>query len=200
MLVSWRVPHHAIRHLHGQQLCCCSDSTAFAALFEIVLCCCTRGSSCKPVPCAFSCQCWITQQLLSLDTTITIDSRVAAGNSSALLCCLFLGFVHCGLERIHGSIAHNDAEHSSVFMCCCRYNSIMQPAARFVCSTLDEGLCPGSTNTDLCFGDLSHLPRKELGKLCAWMTGRVDAIASGHAQVLMQIDTQLKVCHLLLCP
>ncbi|KAA6426501.1 MAG: U box, partial [Trebouxia sp. A1-2] len=81
----------------------------------------------------------------------------------------------------------------------CLYNSIMQPAARFVCSTLDEGLCPGSTNTDLCFGDLSHLPRKELGKLCAWMTGRVDAIASGHAQVLMQIDTQLKTRIMFAC-
>jgi len=76
----------------------------------------------------------------------------------------------------------------------------VQPAAQYVCNMLDEGLCPGSTNTDLCFADLSKLPEKELGKLCAWMTEKVDAIASGHAQVLMQIDTQLKVCHLLLCP
>ena len=65
---------------------------------------------------------------------------------------------------------------------------------------LDEGLCPGGTNTDLCFADLSKLSVKELGKLCTWMTEKVAAIASGHAQVLMQIDTQLKVCHLLLRP
>ncbi len=76
----------------------------------------------------------------------------------------------------------------------------MQPAAYYVCNMLDDGLCPGSTEEDLCFADLSKLPEKELAKLCAWMTEKVDAIASGHAQVLMQIDTQLKVCHLLLCP
>ena len=65
---------------------------------------------------------------------------------------------------------------------------------------LNEGLCPGSTNTDLCFADLSKLPEEEIAKLCAWMTDKVEAIASGHAQVLMQIDTQLKVCHLFMCP
>lgn len=75
----------------------------------------------------------------------------------------------------------------------------MQPAAQYVCNMLDEGLCSGGTNTDLCFADLSKLSVKELGKLCTWMTEKVAAIASGHAQVLMQIDTQLKVCHLLLC-
>ncbi len=80
----------------------------------------------------------------------------------------------------------------SVFMC--RFDSIVQPAAQYVCNMLDEGLCPGSTNTDLCFADLSKLPEKEIAKLCAWMTDKVEAIASGHAQVLMQIDTQLKVC------
>ena len=65
---------------------------------------------------------------------------------------------------------------------------------------LEEGLCPGSTNTDLCFADLSKLPEEKIAKLCAWMTDKVEAIASGHAQVLMQIDTQLKVCHQSLRP
>ncbi|KAL0037645.1 hypothetical protein WJX77_006007 [Trebouxia sp. C0004] len=77
----------------------------------------------------------------------------------------------------------------------CLFDSIVQPAAQYVCNRLDEGLCPGSTNSYLCFADLTKLPEKELAKLCAWMTDQVDAIASGHAQVLMQIDTQLKAHH-----
>ncbi|KAL0047720.1 hypothetical protein WJX82_010297 [Trebouxia sp. C0006] len=77
----------------------------------------------------------------------------------------------------------------------CLYDSIVQPAAQYVCNMLEEGLCPGSTNTDLCFADLSKLPEEEIAKLCAWMTDKVEAIASGHAQVLMQIDTQLKAHH-----
>ena len=71
----------------------------------------------------------------------------------------------------------------------------VQPIARYVFNMLGESDSSFSTATELHFADLTKLPGEEIGKICVWLIEKVDAIASGHAQVMLQIDTQLKVWH-----
>ncbi len=75
----------------------------------------------------------------------------------------------------------------------CRLLHLVWPVAQYVCNMLDESFCPGSTSTDFCFADLAKLPVEEVAKLCSWLLEKVRAVGSGHAQVLLQIDTKLKV-------
>ena len=68
----------------------------------------------------------------------------------------------------------------------------MRPIARFVTITLD-GFSIGSTSTELYYPDVWKLPDQDIARLCHWLMEKVHAIASGQAQVMLQIDPQLKV-------
>lgn len=69
----------------------------------------------------------------------------------------------------------------------------MRPIARYVTIMLDSGCCPGSTSTELFLPDIRKLPDQENGRLCHWLMEKVHAIASGQAQVMLQMDPELKV-------
>ena len=69
----------------------------------------------------------------------------------------------------------------------------MRPIARYVTLLLDGGFGLGSTSTELFFPDVWKLPDREISKLCFWLMEKVHAIGSGQAQVMLQIDPQLKV-------
>lgn len=58
---------------------------------------------------------------------------------------------------------------------------------------LDGGFCPGSTSTELFLPDVRKLPDQENGRLCLWLMEKVHAISTGQAQVMLQMDPQLKV-------
>ena len=75
----------------------------------------------------------------------------------------------------------------------CRVHTVVQPAARFVKTMMDETEGIGSTTKALCFLDLNKLPEGELAKLADFMLRRIQGLSIAYSQDMLNIDYQQKV-------